>query len=277
MTKRQIMPWVWGGIALLAAIVVFVIPFAFIVVTASKTADEALALQFTWPTKWVIWKNITEVLSTNDFMLVRAFTNSMLLTVFSVTGVVVLCSVTAYIIVRRHGRLAKLANGMLLAGLIIPPALVPTIFVMQGLGIYGSFPGMVFIEIAFNASFAVMIFKSFIASIPRELDEAAIIDGAGPIRLYFQVVFPLLKSVTVTVIILTSVFVFNDFTNPLYFMNGPGAETIQLTLYNFTSQFQSNYNLLFMDILLITVPMVILFAIFNRRIVAGMTAGSVKG
>jgi raffinose/stachyose/melibiose transport system permease protein len=277
MKRLKVMPWVWGVIALLVALFVFVIPFAFIFVTASKTAEEALLLQFTWPTEWAIWQNIADVFATNNFMLVRAFSNSLILTVFSVAGVVVLCSVTAYIIDRRPGRLAKFANALLLAGLIIPPALVPTIFVMQGLGIYGSFPGMILIEVAFNASFTVMIFKSFISSIPRELDEAAILDGAGPIRLYFQVVFPLLKSVTVTVIILNSVFVFNDFTNPLYFMNGPGSETIQLTLFNFTSQFQSNYNLLFMDILLITVPMVILFAIFNRRIVAGMTAGSVKG
>lgn len=277
MKRLKVMPWVWGGIAMLVALVIFIIPFAFIFVTASKTAGEALFLQFSWPTEWAIWKNIAEVFATNDFMLVRSFGNSLILTIFSVAGVVVLCSATAYIIDRRPGRLAKFANALILAGLIIPPALVPTIFVMQGLGIYGSFPGMILIEIAFNASFTVMIFKSFISTIPRELDEAAILDGAGPLRLYFQVVFPLLRSVTVTVIILNSVFVFNDFTNPLYFMNGPGAETIQLTLFNFTSQFQSNYNLLFMDILLITVPMVVLFAIFNRRIVAGMTAGSVKG
>lgn len=277
MYRAKLMPWIWGSVAMLVAMVVFVVPFAFIFLTASKTAEEALLFQFTWPTEWVIWQNVVDVFAANDFMLIRAFTNSLLLTGFSVLGLVVLCSVTAYVIVRRPGRLSKIANAMLLMGLIIPPALVPTIFVMQGLGIYGSFPGLVFIEIAFNASFTVMIFKSFIASIPNELDEAAIIDGAGPIRLYFQVIFPLLKSVTVTVVILNSVFVFNDFTNPLYFMNGPGSETIQLTLYNFTSQFQSSYNLLFMDILLITVPMVVLFAIFNRRIVAGMTAGSVKG
>jgi raffinose/stachyose/melibiose transport system permease protein len=277
MKKQKFVPWLWGSLALAIATLVFVVPFAFIFLTASKTADEARMLQFSLPTEWRIWENISDVFMANDFMLARAFGNSLILTVFSVLGVVVLCSMTAYIIDRRPGRFAKLANALLLAGLIIPPAVVPTIFIMQGLGIYGSFPGMILIEIAFNASFTVMIFKSFISSIPRELDEAAIIDGAGPVRLYFAVIFPLLKSVTITVVILNSVFVFNDFVQPLYFMNGPGSETIQLTLYNFTSQFQSSYNLLFMDILLITVPMVILFAIFNRRIVAGMTAGSVKG
>jgi raffinose/stachyose/melibiose transport system permease protein len=269
--------WLWGTFALAVAIVVFVIPFAFIFLTASKTPEEAYLLQFTLPQEWKILENIVAVIQDNDYMMVRAFTNSMLLTAFGVTGVVLLCSMAAYIIDRRPGRISKVANFMVLVGLMIPPAIVPTILLMQYLQIYGTFPGLILIEIAFNASFTVMIFRSFVTSIPRELDEAAIIDGAGPIRLYFSVIFPLLKPVTVTAIILNSVFIFNDFTNPLYFMNGPGSETIQLTLYNFTSMYQTNFNLLFMNILLITIPMVVLFAIFNKRIVAGMTAGAIKG
>jgi raffinose/stachyose/melibiose transport system permease protein len=91
------------------------------------------------------------------------------------------------------------------------------------------------------------------------------------------VIFPLLRSVMFTAIILNSVFVFNDFVNPLYFLPGDENATIQLTLFNFQSQFLTRFNWLFMDILLITVPMIVMFAFFNKRIVAGMTAGSVKG
>jgi len=277
MKRQKTMAWVWGSVALAIAAVVFLLPFAFIFVTASKTAADAMLLHFTLPTKWQIVENFNAVIQANDFMLLRAFNNSIWLTVFSVAGLVILCSLTAYIIDRRPGKFSKVANFMVLAGLIIPPAVVPTIFILQFFHIYGTFFSMVLIEIAYSTSFTVMIFRAFISSIPRELDEAAIIDGAGPIRLYFNVIFPLLKSVTVTAIILNSVFVFNDFTNPLYFMNGPGSETVQLTLFSFNSQYISNFNLLFMDILLITIPMVIMFAIFNKRIVAGMTAGSVKG
>lgn len=277
MQKKKLSAWLWGLIALAIAIVIFVVPFAFIFITASKSAEEAYSLQFSLPTDWQIFQNIVAVIETNDFMLLRAFGNSLLLTVFSVAGIVFFCSMVAYVIDRRPGKFSKVTNFFILAGLMIPPAIVPTIFVLQFLQLYGTFPGLILIEIAYNTSFTVLIYKSFISSIPRELDEAAILDGAGPIRLYFSVIFPLLKSVTITAIILNSVFVFNDFTNPLYYMNGAGSETVQLTLYNFTSQFQTNYNLLFMDILLITVPMVIMFAIFNKRIVAGMTAGAVKG
>jgi raffinose/stachyose/melibiose transport system permease protein len=138
-------------------------------------------------------------------------------------------------------------------------------------------PGLILVEVAFGLAFSVLLFRAFIATIPRELDEAAIIDGAGPVRLFFRVIFPLLRSVVITVVVVQAVFVYNDFVNPLYFLPGEQNATVQLTLYNFNSQFNTQYNLLFMDILLVTIPPLIMFLFFNRQIVAGMTAGAVKG
>ncbi|MFM6977348.1 MAG: carbohydrate ABC transporter permease [Micrococcales bacterium] len=277
MKREKIGAWIWGSVALAVTLVVFVIPFIFIFLTATKDKEDAGHLRFTWAENFQLWDNIVAVFESNDYMLVRAFSNSIMLTVFSVAGLVIFCSMAAYVLERRGGTVAKIANFLVLAGLIIPPAIVPTIFLMQALGIYGTFPSLIGIEIAYGTSFCIMMFRAFIASIPRELDEAAIIDGAKPLRVYFSVIFPMLRSVTITAIILNSVFVFNDFNNPLYYLPGEGSETVQLTLFNFQSQYLTSYNLLFTDILLITIPMVILFAIFNKRIVAGMTAGSVKG
>ena len=148
---------------------------------------------------------------------------------------------------------------------------------LQNLGLFKTMIGMILIELAFGLAFCVLLFRAFIGSIPKDLDEAAIIDGAGPLRLFFQVIFPLLKPVVVTVIVVQSVFVFNDFANPLYFFPGDANATVQLTLYNFRSQYTTDYNLLFMNILLITIPPFIAYMIFQRQIVAGMTAGAVKG
>jgi raffinose/stachyose/melibiose transport system permease protein len=119
--------------------------------------------------------------------------------------------------------------------------------------------------------------SAFISSIPRELDEAAILDGAGPLRLFFQVAFPLLRGVIVTVVVVQAVVVFNDFANPLYFLPGDENATVQLTLYNFQGQFNTQWNLLFTNILLITVPPLLMYVFFNRQIVAGMTSGAIKG
>lgn len=266
-----------GVIAILVSIVVFIMPFVFVFLTASKTEREANSLEFSWPTEFVLLDNIVAVFETRNYMLVRAFFNSSILTVGSVTLMVFLGSMIAFVLSRRKGRLTPLVNTLVLAGLIVPPAVVPTIWVMQSLGLFKTLPGLILIEVTFGLSFTVLLMRAFIATIPREIDEAAIVDGASPLRLFFQVIVPLLKPVIVTVIVVQSVTVFNDFQNPLYFLPGDQNATVQLTLYNFQSRFVSQYNLLFTNILLITIPMLILYIFFQRQITAGMTAGAVKG
>lgn len=114
-------------------------------------------------------------------------------------------------------------------------------------------------------------------SIPKELEEAARIDGCSKWQIFWKVIFPLLKPIQATLIILVGVTTFNDFTNPLYFLPGSENTTVQLTLYSYQGQLGGSYHLLFADIIIITIPMLILFIIFNKRIVDGMVAGSVKG
>jgi raffinose/stachyose/melibiose transport system permease protein len=268
--------WV-GGLALVLSAVVFVIPFVFILFMAFKDRQQASFLDFSLPTSNNLISNVVEVVQARDYMLLTAFLNSTILTVASVAGMVVLGAMVAFVRQRRQSRWNRVIDLLVLSGLIIPPAVVPTIWVLQKLGLFRTLNGLILVEIAFGLSFTILLFQAFIATIPRELDEAAILDGAGPMRLFFRVVFPLLKSVIVTVVVVQSVFVFNDFVNPLYFLPGDENATVQLTLFNFQSQFTTQYNLLFTDILLITVPMLLLFVFFNRRIVEGMTAGAVKG
>lgn len=269
--------YVSGLIGIAITSLLFIVPFLFIFMQSTKDKRGAAEMEFKFPEQWLIVENFLEVIQYRDFMLLRAFWNSTVLTVSSVTLMVVLGALIAYIIQRRPSRITKVLNVFVLAGLIIPPAVVPTIFLLQALGLFKTLQGLVLIEVAFGLSFTIVLFRGFISTIPRELDEAAIIDGAGPLRLFFQIVFPLLKSVVVTAVILQSIFVFNDFQNPLYFLPGDENVTIQLTLFNFSSQFLTAYNLLFMNILLITLPMLALFLFFNKRIVAGMTAGAIKG
>jgi raffinose/stachyose/melibiose transport system permease protein len=187
----------------------------------------------------------------------------------------VLSAMVAFVLQRRKTRWNPFINFLVLSGLIIPPAVVPTIWVLQGISLFDTMLGLILVEVAFGLSFSILLFRAFISTIPREIDEAAIIDGAGPLRVFFRIILPLLKPVVVTVVVVQAVQVFNDFVNPLYFL--PGNPTVQLTLYNFQSQFQTSYNLLFMDILLITIPPLVMFIFFNRQIVAGMTSGAVKG
>jgi raffinose/stachyose/melibiose transport system permease protein len=269
--------WLIGIIGIIFTTIFFIVPFAFIFTMAAKDQNEASKLQFTWPTHFQLWDNIVTVFEARDFMLIIAFINSAILTVASVTILVIFGSMIAYVLDRRKSKLNPLINTLVLAGLIIPPAVVPTIWVMQSLGLFKTLPGLIMVEVAFGLAFVVITMRAFIASIPREIDEAAIVDGAGPLRLFFQVIFPLLRSVIVTVVVVQSIFVFNDFQNPLYFLPGSQNATVQLTLFNYISQSQTSFNLLFANILVITIPMLIMYIVFNRQIVAGMTSGAVKG
>lgn len=264
-------------VALLLAAVVFIVPFAFMLMTAAKDQAEAARLEFSLPSEWHLLDNIGEVLDAQNGIVGLAVWNSLVLTVGSVSIVVVLSAMVGFVLQRRRDRLGTAVMALMLAGLIIPPALVPTIYVLQWLNLFNTVPGLILVEITQLMPFSVIVIRAFVSAIPRELDEAAIIDGASPLRLFFSVIFPLLRPALITVIVVASVTVYNDFVNPLYFTPGRDSTTVQLTLFNFQSQFNTRWNLLFTDVLLITVPMLVMFIFFQRQIVSGMTTGAVKG
>lgn len=276
-TTRKSTRWLVGLLGILVTTVVFIVPLAFVLVTASKSRQEAGRLEFSWPETFLLWENVVAVFEERNFMLVTAFINSTILTVASVALMVLFGSMIAFVLARRKSRLNPVVNTLVLAGLIVPPAVVPTIWLLQSLGLFKTLPGLIFIEVAFGLSFTILVMRAFVATIPREIDEAAIIDGAGPVRLFLSVIFPLLRSVIITVVVVQAVAVFNDFQNPLYFLPGDDNATVQLTLFNFRSQFSTEYNLLFANILIITVPLLVMYLVFQRQIVSGMTSGAVKG
>jgi raffinose/stachyose/melibiose transport system permease protein len=264
-------------VALIIIGTIFIVPFAFIILTASKTGAEAALLEFSWPSKFQLIENIREVLTFGNNRMFLAMWNSTILTVFSVILLVILSALVAYVMQRRFDRVSSIASVIMLAGLVIPPAVVPTIFLLQWLNIYKTIFGLIMIEVALQMPFAILVFRAFMASIPREIDEAAIIDGASPLRVFSSVILPLLWPAIVTVIVITAVTVYNDFTLPLYFLPGSENVTVQLTLYSFISQFSSQWHLLFADVVVITIPPLIMFMFFQKQIVSGLTAGAIKG
>ena len=259
------------------AFIVFVIPFIFIVLTAAKDRLEASHLDFTLPTAWQLQENFGEVIGTRNDLMVTAMRNSLILTVASVSLIVLLSAMVAYVLQRRRDRLGDIVSALLLAGLVIPPAIVPTIYVLQTVGLFKTLPGLVLVEVAFLMPFSVLIFRAFVSAIPRDLDEAAIIDGASPSQIFLRVILPLMRPAIITVIVVSSVAVYNDFVNPLYFLPGSDNATVQLTLFAFQSQFSTRWHLLFADVLLITIPPLIMFVFFQRQLVSGMTTGAIKG
>ena len=269
---------VWIDVLALVVIgIVFVVPFIFIFLTAAKPRQEAALFQFTPPSQWQLLENFYEVLAFGNYRMLLALWNSMLITVGTVTLVVLFSALVAFVLQRRSDRMANIVSSFMLAGLVLPPSVVPTIFLLQWIGLYKTLIGMILVNVALGMAFAILILRAFVASIPKEIDEAAIMDGASPLRVFFSIVLPLLRPAMITVIVTSSVGIYNDFVGPLYFLPGAQNVTAQLTLFSFMSQFNSQWNLLFADVIIITIPPLIMFIFFQRQIVSGMTSGAVKG
>ena len=257
--------------------VVYLVPFVFIFLTAAKTPAEAGLFKFTWPKQLQLLENVREVMTFGNNRMLLALWNSTLITVGSVTLTVLIAALAAVVLQRRNDRLAVLVSSFMLAGLIIPPAVVPTIFLLQWLGLYKRLLGMIMVNVAFNMPFAILILRAFMGTIPKELDEATVVDGASPLRVFFSVLLPLLQPAIVTVVITSTVAIFNDFVGPLYFLPGSKNVTAPLTLFSFVSQFGSQWNLVFADVLVVTILPLVVFIFFQKQLVSGITSGAIKG
>lgn len=278
MTVRKLISNIWlDAVSLIVIGIIFVVPFIFILLMAAKPGPEAAMFQLTLPSQFLLPDNLKEVLEFGDGRMFLAMRNSIFITVVSIILIVLLSAGVAFVMQRRRDRVASLVSSIILAGLIIPPAVVPTIFVLQRIGLYRTLFGLILVQVAVTMPFAIITLRAFMATIPLEIDEAAIIDGASPMQVFFLVILPLLRPAIITVVVVSSVGIYNDFTGPLYFLPGAENVTVQLTMYSYISQFGSRWHLLFANVLVITIPPLIMFMFFQRQIVSGMTSGAIKG
>jgi len=257
--------------------VIFIFPFIYIILMASKTSKEAATLQFSLPDHNQLLPNLKEVIAFGDYRMFRALINSTTLTIGSVALIVIFAALFAFVAQRRQDKVSIVLMGVLVAGLMIPPSVVPTVFLLRRLSLYKTMLGMVLIDVALFLPFATMIFRTAMMGIPRDLDEASYIDGATPVQLFFSVILPLLKPAIVTVVVTSAVNIFNDFVGPLYFLPGAKNITAPLTLYSFISQFSTQWNLLFANVVVISIIPLIIFIFFQKQLVSGMMGGAVKG
>ena len=181
--------------------ILFLVPFYFMLVQSLKSKAEANKLSISWP-KELHFENYREVFQHGNYQLVTAFKNSGLLTLFTVLGLLVTAAMAAYVVQRRRDKLMNGVQALIMLGLMIPAAILPTIHLLQSLHIYKTMFSMVMIEIALQTPFAIMLYRGYMASIPRELEEAARIDGCSRWQIFWKVIFPLLKPIQATLIIL---------------------------------------------------------------------------
>jgi raffinose/stachyose/melibiose transport system permease protein len=272
-TKYRFADFVLEVVMFLASLTV-VIPLLLVLFGAFKSPGEALHYDIFPPTVWHP-ENFIEVWKKSNIL--TAFKNSTLITVSVVVVTILVCSLASFIIARRRGKFTRFLNTYFYLAIIVPMSIVPTILLLQKLHLMNTKTGMILVMIASNISWGMFIMTNFMHTIPKEMDEAAIIDGCSPIRLFYRVIFPLLKPVIMTNVVIIGMGTWNDLQTPLYMLNSSRNLTMPLTVYNFMGRYFSQWNLIFADLVLVALPMVLMYAFLQKYIVSGITAGAVKG
>lgn len=260
---------------LLWVLSIFVIyPILMVVFTSFKTKGEASYLNISLPREW-LFENYKTVWEQGNVL--RSLGNSCVITVSSVLIVVALTSMLSYVLVRRDTKPCRVIYRCMTFGIIAPFAALPTIELLKGIGLYGGRVGLICVYSALYIPFSTMLFTSFIKGIPRELDEAAVMDGAKGGKLFLQVIFPLLKPVLATTAVLNFMWIWNELQIPMYLLNSSAKWTLPLSVYNFYGQYSRSWNLVCADMVLISIPVILVYIFAQKYIIAGMTAGAVKG
>lgn len=253
--------------------IVTIYPMLMVVLTSFKSKGEASYMNISLPGEWHP-ENYTAVIE-KDFM--RSLGNSVFITFISVLLIISLSAFMSFIIVRRDTGGCRISYKVITLGIIAPFTALPTIQLLQQMGLYGSRIGLCLIYSALYMPFTTMMLSGFIKGIPRELDEAAVMDGAVGGRLFVQVIFPLLKPVLATTGVLNFMWVWNELQIPMYLLNSSSKWTLPLSVYNFYGQFSRSWNLVCADVVLVSLPVILVYIFAQKWVIAGMTAGAVKG
>ncbi|MBQ1017539.1 carbohydrate ABC transporter permease [Micromonospora sp. D93] len=253
---------------------IMLIPLLLIVFTAFKGADDARGMSFSLPASWD-FGNFAEVIDKGN--LGAGFLNSLLYSGLGSVLTVLFASMAAFVLSRRRSRGNRFLYMFIVMGLVLPINFVALTKVMQTFELNDTRVGIILLYTAIQLPFIVFLCFGFVARIPLELDEAAVIDGCGPIRLFFLIIFPLMRPVLITGLVLCFLNMWNEFILPLYFLGSADKWPMTLAVYGFFGRYETQWNLIAADVLLTSLPVVIMYFLAQRYIVGGQTEGAVKG
>ncbi|GAA3771430.1 carbohydrate ABC transporter permease [Plantactinospora mayteni] len=281
-TRSTARPRRFGGrlrvLVAAAVTLLFVAPIYLMLVNAFKPQDDILANPIAppWPPTL---ENITQALTRPDNLIPLGLRNSLIVAVVSVALLVPLGSAFSFYISRKQGRTKAAILVAFAAGLMIPPqvTLLPTIQILTWLGLDHSYPGLILANLGGGyLSFAVFVYVGFMRSVPDEIIQAARLDGASGLRVWWQIVMPLVRPATATVVIFLTLWIWNDFLNPLFILGPLQGQTITTGLYLTIGQYSVDYGQLFGIMFLAGILPVIGYLTVQKQFVAGLTSGATK-
>ncbi|MDF2958954.1 MAG: hypothetical protein K0S39_689 [Paenibacillus sp.] len=262
-------------LVLTATSVLILYPIALIFVSSMKTSPEFMGDPFGWPQKWT-FSNYASAWESANFS--TYFGNSILLATVSVFFITLLGSMTAYAL-NWNFKGSKQLFSYFLLGIMIPlQAKIITLFVfMKQLGIINTHFGLILVFIAFNLSLAIFIFYGFFKTIPKELKEAALLDGCTEVGTFWSIILPVSRPIIATVIILTGLYVWNSFFLPLILLQDKSLFPITLGLQRLKGEISVNWPLFFAAMVMLMIPIITVFIIMQKQFIKGLTSGAVKG
>jgi raffinose/stachyose/melibiose transport system permease protein len=262
-------------LVLIAVAVVFLFPVYALITLAFKTPSQIADSPLSPPTS-PTFDNFGNAWS--EASLGSALVNSAIITALSLLLLIVIGSTGAYYLARCVSGLGYGLYVLFLLGIILPFQLgmIPLYKLVDSLGWLGTYQGMILFYTGIQMPFTIFLYTGFIRALPPDYAQAALIDGCNHRQAFTRIVFPLLRPITGTVIILNAVFIWNDFFTPLLYMGGSGKETVPVAVFSFVGQYVSDYGLVFAGLVLAALPILIIFLLLQRYVIKGF-AGGIKG
>ncbi|KJD45184.1 carbohydrate ABC transporter permease [Paenibacillus terrae] len=267
--------WVTELVMILVALI-FLVPFYFLFVNSVKSFGDLLTDSAAWPQTFV-WSNYARAWSITRFP--EALWNSLVVTVVSNLSLALISSMAAYRMVRHPTRYNRVLFTLFVAAMVIPfqSVMIPLVKVVSTLGLMNSIGGLVICYLGFGAPMSIFLFHGFVKGVPVEVEEAATVDGCTPYGVFFRIVYPLMLPMMVTVIILNTLWIWNDYLLPSLVLQKAELRTIPIATYAFFGQYTKQWDLALPALVLGILPVIIFFLAMQKYIIQGIMAGSVKG
>jgi raffinose/stachyose/melibiose transport system permease protein len=259
--------------------IVFLIPFYFLVTTALKTDQEVLTTNALTPPGGLEFNNFAKVITASgNSNVIMGLVNSLLITAGVMVLLVLLGSLTGYVISRRAGRWSRATYYLFLIAIVLPTQLgtVPLYIGARSIGLTGSVWGMIILFTGMLLPLAIFLYAGFFRGLGTEYEEAATIDGASRTQIFFRIVLPLMSPATGTVAILAGLIVWNDFFTSLIFLGGSRNQTLPVAMYYYIGSLVSQWNLIFAIVIVSMIPILAFYLFAQKRFIQGF-AGGLKG
>ena len=261
-------------LASIALGMIFLSPFYIIIINSFKTKKELFTSVLSLP-KMFNFNNYKEAFDRLDYL--NTLTNSLIITIGGVIVIAIFASMAGWMLERTKSKLSNAILLLFISSMLIPfqAIMLPLVRIMGKIG-FLNMSGLIFMYLGFGSALSIFLYHGFVKGIPKELDEASMLDGCSKAQTFWYIIFPLLKPITVTVAILNTVWIWNDFLLPSLVINKPDTQTLPLRTFYFFGEYTKQWNLALAGLTLAIIPVIIFYFIAQKHIIKSIAAGSIK-